>query len=141
MQVLISNCTLCLFGIICRIATVRLVTVFGTCLKYEYELNCQENSKFYKFISKRRIIFFMYSSILRQIWLNFMATCLFFSVVLHFSQFFPLFYSFHIFFPGFSNFLDLSITEEALVKMRIWSIKIDTCILFYISNVASIYRV
>ena len=44
----------------------------STCFKYENELNCQENSKFCKFISKRRIISLRHSSI----WLNFKALCL-----------------------------------------------------------------
>jgi hypothetical protein len=42
-------------------------------LKYEYELNCQEKCKFYKYISKRRIISLRHSSILPWIWLNLMA--------------------------------------------------------------------
>ena len=47
---------------------------FGTCLKIRIWIkNCKEKSKSYKFISKRRIISLMHSSILRWFWLNFMA--------------------------------------------------------------------
>jgi hypothetical protein len=68
-------------------------------------------SKFHKFISKRSIISLMHSSILRRIWLNFMAQYLFFRI---------------------SNFFGLSTTDEtALVEMRIWCIKIDIVLLLH----------
>jgi hypothetical protein len=53
------------------------------------EHTAKKKSKFYKFISKRRIISLMYSSILRRIRLNFMAQYLggFFSVLIQFSHF------------------------------------------------------
>jgi hypothetical protein len=74
---------------------------FGTslhALKYEHEFNCKENSNFYKFNSKQRIISLVHSSILRQIWLNFVA----------------LYWGFIGSFTFFSDFqlLDLSITDE-----------------------------
>jgi hypothetical protein len=75
------------------------------------KLNCQEQSKFCKFISKRRIISIKDNSILRRISLNFIALRRLFQ----FSQFFP----------RISKFFDLSITEETwIVEMRIWCIKI-----------------
>jgi hypothetical protein len=89
---------------------------FGTTLKTEYEYNCLEKSKFYKFISKQRIVSLMHSSILRRIWLNFMEQYLGF--------FFRLLHSFHNCFR-ISNFFCLSTTEETwVVEMRIWCIKI-----------------
>jgi hypothetical protein len=58
----------------------------------------------------------MHSSILRQIWLNFMALCL---VLIRRLFLFSLYY----FFFRISNFFDLSITEETwVVEMRIWFI-------------------
>jgi hypothetical protein len=83
--------------------TAQLPSTSVLALKYEYELNCQEESKFSKFISKRRIIFLRHSSILRRIWLNFMALCL---------DFIRRLFQFSLFFPRISNFFDLSITEE-----------------------------
>jgi hypothetical protein len=79
-------------------------------------------SKFYTFISKRRIISLMHSSILRRIWLNFMAQYMGgFLAVLQFSQFF-----FRI-----SDFFGLYTTEETyLVEMRIWCIKIGIVLVF-----------
>jgi hypothetical protein len=71
-------------------STAQLLSTSVLALKYVYELNCQEKGKFYKFISKRRIISLRHSSILRRIWLNFMALCLVFII--------RLFHSFHIFF-------------------------------------------
>jgi hypothetical protein len=56
----------------------------------------------------------MNSSIIRRIWLSFMAQYLFFSALLQFSHFFP----------RISNFFGLSTTEETLVVMCIWGIKI-----------------
>jgi hypothetical protein len=64
--------------------------------------NCQEKSKFHKLISKRRIISLLHNSVLRRIWLNFMAQYLFLSALLQFAQFF-----FQI-----SNFFGLSTTEK-----------------------------
>jgi hypothetical protein len=56
------------------------------------------------------------SSILRQIWLKFMALCLVFIRRL---------FQFSHFFFRISNFCDLNITEETwVVEMRIWCIKI-----------------
>jgi hypothetical protein len=99
-----------------------VVKYFGTCLKYEYELNYQEKSKFSKFISKQRIISLMHSSILRRIWLNFMALCLVFIRRL---------FQFHLCFFDFQRF-DLSITEEAwVVEMRIWCIKIGNVLVLH----------
>jgi hypothetical protein len=85
----------------------------------------------------------MHSSILRRIWLNFMAQYLggvfFFSALVQFSQFF-----FRI-----SNFFGLSTTEKTLVvEMRIWCIIIgivlvlhfDTLILTTVHNVYLIKR-
>jgi hypothetical protein len=63
----------------------------GTCLKIRIWI--EQSSKFYRFISKLRIISLMHSSILRGIRLNFMA-----------FWFFRLFYSFHIFFLDFQLF-------------------------------------
>jgi hypothetical protein len=48
--------------------------LIGKYLKW-YELNCQVQIKFYKFISKQRIISLEHISILRQIWLNFVVLC------------------------------------------------------------------
>jgi hypothetical protein len=53
-----------------RVSTSQLLSTCTSvlALKYEYELNCQEKSKFRKFISKRRIISLRHSIIyLRQI--------------------------------------------------------------------------
>jgi hypothetical protein len=47
---------------------------------------CQDKNKFYKFISKWMIISFIHSSILRRIWLSFMAQYLVFSALIQFSQ-------------------------------------------------------
>jgi hypothetical protein len=46
---------------------------FGTCLKIRIWIILSKKSKFYKFIWKRRIISLMHSSVLWQIWLNFIA--------------------------------------------------------------------
>ena len=89
---------------------------FGTCFKYEYELNCQGKSKFCKFIWKRRIISLRHSSILRRTDL---------------AQFHGTLFGLHptalsvFIFRGISNFFDLNITEETwVVEMHIWCIKI-----------------
>jgi hypothetical protein len=91
---------------------------------YEYELNCQEKSKFCKVISltKWRIISLMHSSILPWIWLSLMAPCLvFIGSFIVFTFFFQI-----------SNFFDLSITEETwLIEMRIWCIKIGIVLVFH----------
>jgi hypothetical protein len=72
-----------------RVSTAQLLSTSVLALKYEYELNCQEKSKFCKFISKRGIISLRHSSILRKIWLNFMALCLvFIRRLFQFSHFF-----------------------------------------------------
>jgi hypothetical protein len=65
----------------------------------------------------------MHSSILRRIWLNFMAQYLF-SALLHFAHF-P---------PGFPT-LCPSTTEETLkgVEMRIWCIKIGIVLVLHSS--------
>jgi hypothetical protein len=77
---------------------------FGTCFKIRiYRLNCQEKSKLCKFISKRRIVSLRHTSILRRIWLNFMALYLVFIRRL---------FQFSHFFFGFPTFFDLSIIEE-----------------------------
>jgi hypothetical protein len=80
-----------------RVSIVQMLSTSVLALKYGYELNCQEKSKFCKFISKRRITYisFRHSSILRQIWVNFMAPCLVF--IRRLSQF-------SHFFPGFPTF-------------------------------------
>jgi hypothetical protein len=65
--------------------------------------NLKQNCIF-KFISKRRSISLMHSSILRRIWLNFMAL---------FGFFFGSSTDFHIFW--ISNFFGLRITEETLL--------------------------
>jgi hypothetical protein len=86
---------------------------FSTCFM---NWTVKKKSKFCKFISKRRIISLRHSSILRRIWLNFMASCFVFIRRL---------FQFSHFFPRISNFFDLSITEETLVvEMRTWCIKI-----------------
>jgi hypothetical protein len=72
-------------------------------LKYEYELNFQETSKFCKFISKQRIISLKHSSIVQQIWLRFVALCF---------VFIRLLFQFSSFILRISNFFDLRITEE-----------------------------
>jgi hypothetical protein len=54
----------------------------------------KKKSKFYKFNSKRRIISLMHSSILRRIWLNFMAFCFFGSFTA-----FPIFSDFKLYWP------------------------------------------
>jgi hypothetical protein len=76
--------------------------------------------KFYQFISKWRVIYLMHSSILRRIWLNYMAFCLVFM-----GSFTIFTFVFRI-----SKFLGLSITEETLklVEMRIWCIEIGLVI-------------
>jgi hypothetical protein len=102
---------------------VCILLYFVFSLKYEYELNCEEKSIFCKFISKRRIIFLKHSSILRRIWLNFMALCL---------VFIPQLFQFSHFFFRISNFFDLGITEETwVVEMRIWSIRIVNVLVLY----------
>jgi hypothetical protein len=67
---------------------------FGTCLKYEYEYNCQEKSKFNQFFLKQTIISLMHTFILRHIVLNFIAECLVSSALIRFLHFvfgFPIF--------------------------------------------------
>jgi hypothetical protein len=65
----------------------------------------------------------MHSSILRQIWFNFMAQFLFFR----------LFYSFHNF--SDFNFFGLSTTDEtSLVEMRIWCIKIGIVLVLHYNS-------
>jgi hypothetical protein len=93
-------------------------------------LESQKESKFYKFISKRRIISLMHSPILWQIWLKFMTFCLgFFSALLKFSQCFQI-----------SNFFSLSITEETLlVKMHIWCIKIGIVLVLHANIIIVMY--
>jgi hypothetical protein len=64
----------------------------------------------------------MHSSILRRIWLNFMAQYLVFSALTQFSHFF-----FRI-----SNFFGLSTTEETkVVEMCIWCIKIGIVLVLH----------
>jgi hypothetical protein len=85
-------------------------------LKYEYEVNCQEKSRFYKFISKRRTISLMHNSILRSIWLNFMAICLvFIGSFKLFTFFFPL--DFQLFRPE-HHWRDLSSRNAHLVHQN-----------------------
>jgi hypothetical protein len=79
----------------------------GICLEYEYELNCQDKSKFCKFISNRSIFFLRHRSILRRISLNFMVLYL----VFFWSDWW--FFQFSHFLVTISNFFDLSITEES----------------------------
>jgi hypothetical protein len=103
---------------VCPCALTVLIQLLSTsvlALNYEYELNCQEESRVCKFISKWRIISLWHSSILWRIWLNFMALFLvFIQRLFQFSHFFPI-----------SNFFGLSITEETwVVEMRIWCMKI-----------------
>jgi hypothetical protein len=83
----------------------------------------KKKEKFCKFISKLRIISLRHSSILRQIWLNFMALCLVFIRRL---------FQFSHFLFRISNFFDLSITEETwVVEMRIWCIKFVNVLLLH----------
>jgi hypothetical protein len=92
-----------------RVSTAQYLRTSVLALKYKYRLNCHKKVKFYKFISKERIIPLMHSSNLQRIWLNFMALWF----VSAFSQF--------SFFPRIFNVFDLSITVETLfVEMRIW---------------------
>jgi hypothetical protein len=64
----------------------------------------------------------MHSSILRRIWLNFIAQYLFFRLLS----------SFHTPPPPISNFFGLSTTEETLVfEMRIWCIKIGIVLILH----------
>jgi hypothetical protein len=84
------------------------------CKQHEYELNCQDRSKLYKFISKRMIISLRHSSILRRIWLNFMTLCL--VLIRRLSQFhflsdFPLFRPEH-------HWRDLSSRNAHLVRQH-----------------------
>jgi hypothetical protein len=93
-------------------------------LRYLLKKSCQEKSKFYKFISKRRIISLMHSSVLRRIWLNFMAQYL---------GFFGSFIVFTIF--RISYFFGLSTTDETwLVEMHIWCIKIGIVLVLYLNK-------
>jgi hypothetical protein len=63
---------------------------------------------FFKFISKRRIISLVHSSILRQIWLNFMAL-------------FGFYWLFHTPPPGFPILYGLSTAEEtSLMEVCVW---------------------
>jgi hypothetical protein len=80
--------------------------------------------KFYKFISKRKIIALMHNSIPRRIWLNFMEPCLVF--IGSFTVF--------TFFFRISNFFYLSITEEPwLVEIHIWCIKIGIVLVLHLT--------
>jgi hypothetical protein len=70
-------------------------------------------------------VIFRHSSILRRIWLNFMALCL---VLIRL-----LFQLSHFFFR-ISNFFDLSITEETwVVEMRIQCIKIVNVLVLHLN--------
>ena len=103
--------------------------------------NCKEKSKSYKFISKRRIISLMHSSILRWFWLNFMALWFLIDYLKLYVPlknfallciwFFRLFYLNHIFFSDFQLF-GLSTTDEtSLVEMRMWCIKIGIVLVLH----------
>jgi hypothetical protein len=99
-------------------------------LKYEYELICQEKSTFCKFISKQRIISLRHSSILRKMWLNFMAICL---------VFIWRFFQFSHFCFWISNFFDLSITEENwVVEMRTWCIEIGNILILHANEMIQV---
>jgi hypothetical protein len=72
--------------------------VYPTCLKIRIWIKpSKKKIRFYKFISKQKIISLRHSSILLRIWLNFMAQYLFFSALticiqfLHFVPGFPTF--------------------------------------------------
>ena len=68
----------------------------------------------------------MHSSVLRRIWLNFMAQYLVFSTL----------FTFHIFFRT-SNFFDPSTTDEtSLVEMRIWCIKIGIVLTLHLPRLS-----
>jgi hypothetical protein len=85
-------------------------------------LNCQEKCKFYKFISKLRIIFLMHSSSLRRIWLLFMAFLLFLLAFWQLSLF-----------PRISNSFGMNITEETwVIEMCIWCIKIGIVLVLHL---------
>jgi hypothetical protein len=77
---------------------------------------CQENSKFYIFVLKQRIISLRHSSILWRIWLNFMALCLvFIRRLFQFSYFFPS--DFQLFWPEY-HWRDLSSRNAHLVHQN-----------------------
>jgi hypothetical protein len=77
---------------------------------HEYELKCQEKSKFYKFISKRWIISLMHKYILRRIWLHFMAYCFVFKTLYNQIMF------------RISSCFGLSFIEETqFVEMHNWN--------------------
>jgi hypothetical protein len=54
-----------------RVSTSPVGTYIGTYLKIRIWIKLSRKQSIYPFISKRRIISLMYSSILRRIWLNF----------------------------------------------------------------------
>jgi hypothetical protein len=90
--------------------------VLGTCFKIRIWIELSRKDESCKFISKRMIISLRHSSILRRIWLNFMA---------HRLVLIRRHFSFHYFCFRISYFFDLSITDEKwVVEMCIWCIKI-----------------
>jgi hypothetical protein len=96
----------------------------GTCIKIRIWIELsRKKSKFCKFISKRKIIFLRHSSILRRLWMNFIALSLvLIQRLLQFSHF-----SF-----VFPNFFDMSINKDTwIVKMHICCINIvNICFTF-----------
>jgi hypothetical protein len=88
---------------------------FGTCFKIQIWID----SKFCKFISKRKIISLMHSSILRRIWLNFMALCLVF--IRRLFQFSHFFSDFQLFRPE-HHWRDLSSRNVHLVHQNCYRI-------------------
>ena len=74
----------------------------------------------------------MHSSILRRIWLNFMALILVFIGS----------FSFHISCFRISNFFGMNFTEETLVvEMRIWCIKIGIVLVIHLLDRLIIYGI
>jgi hypothetical protein len=83
--------------------------------------------------SKRMIISLRHTSILRRIWLNFMAPCLVFIRRL---------FQFSHFFFRISNFFDLSITEETLeVEILIWCIQIGKLLILHLTTGNPVYLI
>jgi hypothetical protein len=82
-------------------------------IEYEYELNCQEKSKFCKFTSELKILSHGQRSVLRWIWLNFMALSVVF--IWRLFQFLHFVFSdFQLFRPEY-HWIDLSSRNAHLV--------------------------
>jgi hypothetical protein len=93
--------------------------------------NSVQKNEFHKFISKLRIISLVRISILRRIWLNFMAQYLVFSTLVQISHFLP---DFQLFRPQY-HWRDLISRNVHLVHQNWYRITFDHHIKFLFNGV------